>query len=374
MARPPWIPDPLDRPGSPSFAAPCSPPAADPACTAVPRTPAHPGSSSPGRPAQRTMAACPQLPEDAGCESDAQVKPPYSYASLICMAMEASGEPQIPLSAIYRWITDNFCYFRHANPTWQNSIRHNLSSNKCFIRVPREKDEPGKGGFWKMDPLRAERLQKGACRKRRRSPAQTHPAFTEAAQQEPGCDASPATPVCTPTNVLRVSRESQQLLQEFEEVMGSQTCDPAGGQAGQKHQQPSPTRPAKVARLSSSDLLSQEEQEELGSLKGDWDWEAIFNTSLNADLSTFGDLDLLPPTGPIMQDLDLMVCGQHTEGPQGQEQVLTESQQNSPGWDETFMAAALLQSPWDEGTSDCLTNTVSMEEVFECDDAPLPEE
>ena len=49
----------------------------------------------------------------------------------------------------------------------QNSIRHNLSLNKCFIKIPRSKDEPGKGGFWRLDPQYAESLVDGIFKKRR---------------------------------------------------------------------------------------------------------------------------------------------------------------------------------------------------------------
>jgi hypothetical protein len=51
----------------------------------------------------------------------------------------------------------------------QNSIRHNLSLNKCFIKIARTKEEPGKGGFWRLDPSYAETLIDGVFKKRRPS-------------------------------------------------------------------------------------------------------------------------------------------------------------------------------------------------------------
>uniref|UniRef100_A0AAY4AUR7 Fork-head domain-containing protein n=1 Tax=Denticeps clupeoides TaxID=299321 RepID=A0AAY4AUR7_9TELE len=78
--------------------------------------------------------------EEVDYRTDPLAKPPHSYATLICMAMRANPSSKIPLSAIYTWISDNFSYYRHAEPSWQNSIRHNLSLNKCFRKVPRRKD------------------------------------------------------------------------------------------------------------------------------------------------------------------------------------------------------------------------------------------
>lgn len=50
---------------------------------------------------------------------------------------------------------------------FQNSIRHNLSLNRYFIKVPRSTEEPGKGSFWRIDPASESKLIEQAFRRRR---------------------------------------------------------------------------------------------------------------------------------------------------------------------------------------------------------------
>ncbi|XP_059414526.1 forkhead box protein K1-like [Carassius carassius] len=94
-------------------------------------------------------------------------KPPYSYAQLIVQAISSAPDRQLTLSGIYAHITKHYPYYRTADKGWQNSIRHNLSLNRYFIKVPRSQEEPGKGSFWRVDPSSESKLVEQAFRKRR---------------------------------------------------------------------------------------------------------------------------------------------------------------------------------------------------------------
>ncbi|KAH3687038.1 hypothetical protein WICPIJ_001982 [Wickerhamomyces pijperi] len=89
------------------------------------------------------------------------IKPPFSYATMITQAILSNKEGVLSLSEIYDWIASHYAFYRFSKTGWQNSIRHNLSLNKAFDKVPRRANEPGKGMKWQIsDSYKADFMKK----------------------------------------------------------------------------------------------------------------------------------------------------------------------------------------------------------------------
>jgi hypothetical protein len=103
-------------------------------------------------------------------------KPPYSYAQLIVQAIAAAPQKRLTLAGIYSYITLKYPYYHAGAKGWQNSIRHNLSLNQHFQKIPRSQEDPGKGCFWILDPMNEEKLVTHSLKKRGRLSTGNHSA------------------------------------------------------------------------------------------------------------------------------------------------------------------------------------------------------
>nr|XP_040579400.1 forkhead box protein P2-like isoform X3 [Lepeophtheirus salmonis] len=88
------------------------------------------------------------------------VRPPFTYASLIRQAIIESPHNRLSLCEIYNWFQNTFAHFNQVSTTWKNAVRHNLSLHKCFMRV-----ENVKGAVWTVDEVEYHRRrpQRGAA-------------------------------------------------------------------------------------------------------------------------------------------------------------------------------------------------------------------
>uniref|UniRef100_A0A8V0Z4R3 Forkhead box I3 n=1 Tax=Gallus gallus TaxID=9031 RepID=A0A8V0Z4R3_CHICK len=124
------------------------------------------------------------------------VRPPYSYSALIAMAIQSAPERKLTLSHIYQYVAENFPFYKRSKAGWQNSIRHNLSLNDCFRKVPRDEDDPGKGNYWTLDPNCEKMFDNGNFRRKRKRRSEPNtPATTAAASSLGGLKAEEERPI-----------------------------------------------------------------------------------------------------------------------------------------------------------------------------------
>lgn len=260
--------------------------------------------------------------------------------------------------------------------------------------MPRQKDEPGKGGFWKIDPQYAERLLSGTYKKRRMPPVRISPAL----QNRVSASLQPQATGCYgPTgdqSGLRITPESQQLLREFEESTGaSQTWDPhladaamlgswpvVRGKGRHKRKTPPGFRrgPAKAPRRSSSPLIPADDQKEMCPLKGHFDWDGLLDLTLSGELALAGE----EPLGPMVKEQDLTARGAHAspaDGPVGIVDIHVSvktgsSSEESNFHEEAFLSTSFLEDPWPEEDEQCrgdflCSPSVTLDQLFDLGDS-----
>ncbi|CAN0200870.1 unnamed protein product, partial [Bubo scandiacus] len=99
------------------------------------------------------------------------------------MAIANAAERKLTLGGIYKFITERFPFYRENPKKWQNSIRHNLTLNDCFVKIPREPGHPGKGNYWTLDPAAEDMFDNGSFLRRRkrfkRTDITTYPGYMQ---------------------------------------------------------------------------------------------------------------------------------------------------------------------------------------------------
>ncbi|KAF9925579.1 Forkhead box protein J3 [Linnemannia zychae] len=136
--------------------------------------------------------------EKGQASTDMHRKPDISYSHLILHAISQSANERLTLREIYAWIETRYPFYRDSPSGWQNSIRHNLSSSKAFIKLEKTKSDTGKGCFWALHENAQEILAASSSKKGRKS----------LADQD---DSTPAGSILSPAMTVRLRNVSTSL-------------------------------------------------------------------------------------------------------------------------------------------------------------------
>ncbi|CAB1347864.1 unnamed protein product [Coregonus sp. 'balchen'] len=127
---------------------------------------------------QRSYPEPPAAPEEPACflsQGHASYNPlaplPQCLSTPTHQDSSMHKTGSLPVSEIYGFMTEHFPYFKTAPDGWKNSVRHNLSLNKCFEKVENKiGNSSRKGCLWALNPAKIEKMQEELHKWSRKDP------------------------------------------------------------------------------------------------------------------------------------------------------------------------------------------------------------
>ncbi|PBK70240.1 hypothetical protein ARMSODRAFT_1018331 [Armillaria solidipes] len=109
------------------------------------------------------------------------VRPNYTNSQLARLAIYGHPRHRATLDQLLKAIENRFEWYRKENKSWRGSIRHLLSLESLYVKVGREKTDPGSGSYWTLDvrdPKGMKRLRKRTRRRACEHKQNTYPALS----------------------------------------------------------------------------------------------------------------------------------------------------------------------------------------------------
>ncbi|XP_002166935.1 forkhead box protein fkh-2 [Hydra vulgaris] len=107
------------------------------------------------------------LENDLSCNKKVEPEKIASYTEMIAKAIFSGKGNMSTLQDIYEFLIENFPILKSRGKSWKNSVRHTLSLNEWFVKIPRT--DNGKSCYWSIHPIYLNRFRKGDFQKQRKS-------------------------------------------------------------------------------------------------------------------------------------------------------------------------------------------------------------
>ena len=104
---------------------------------------------------------------ELNCDKKSEPEKIASYTEMIARAIFSGKGNMSTLQDIYEFLTENFPILKSRGKSWKNSVRHTLSLNEWFVKIPRT--DNGKSCYWSIHPIYLNRFRKGDFQKQRKS-------------------------------------------------------------------------------------------------------------------------------------------------------------------------------------------------------------